>query len=386
MNCKSCPVTAAQSDQKHSVPGFLSLIARLLAGIFVFQFVQMSHSFAQSLPYDLNTTENVTLSLPIECDLSADCAIANYVDIKPGELVQNYLGRRRSYNGHRGIDFSIGDTWVMKRGVNVLAAKRGVVVGVRNYVEDININDLRKMYNLSVEDIPPEIRSKRCGNGIRIDHGHGWFTQYCHLKKGSVLVHKGDTVERGQQLGEVGLSGQTEFPHLHFQVEYVDPDTQKRIFIDPFTGISTTGKRFVRQPLWEEEVIEEAVYEPQVVNFGFSSQVVTENHNERIFSGLLARHPVISATAGTLQFFAQIFGIERGDRVSMKIYDPPGRILSSSSTVKSEANVVYTAHTGKQRGQNEWKSGTYAGEIEIIRHNPMQGSKIVRRATSIIVY
>jgi murein DD-endopeptidase len=365
---------------------FFSLVTSLLASTLVFPFVQMSQSYAQSNAYDLDATPFVTLSLPIECGLSDDCAIANYVDIEPGESVQNYIGLRRSYNGHKGVDFSIGDTWVMERGVNVLAAMRGVVVGVRNYVEDISINDLRRRYHLGPRAIPLEIKNKQCGNGIRIDHGHGWFTQYCHLKKDSVLVQKGATVRRGQQLGEVGLSGQTEFPHLHFQVEYIEPGTNIRIFVDPFTGTSTSGKRIVAQPLWEAEVLAEAVYEPHVVNFGFSSEVVTGNYNERMFAGLLARQPVISATANSLQFFAQIFGIERGDRVSVKIVSPPGRILSRSSTVRTEANVVYTAHTGKGRGQNEWKSGTYGGDIEIIRQNPVQGPKIVRRATSIIVY
>jgi len=205
------------------------------------------------------------------------------------------------------------------------------------------------------------------------------------LKQDSVLVQRGDSVRRGQKLGEVGLSGYTEFPHLHFQVEYIEPGTETRIFVDPFTGISTTGKTIVPQSLWEEAVLEEAVYEPQIVNFGFSSEVITGNYNERMFLGLLARRPVISTTADSLQFFAQIFGIERGDRVSVKIYEPPGGVLSSLSTVRSKDNVVFTAHTGKRREDNEWKSGTYAGEVEIIRRNPTQGSKIVRRVTSITV-
>lgn len=56
------------------------------------------------------------------------------------------------------------------------------------------------------------------GNSVVIDHGNGEFSVYAHLKPGSVRVHTGDRVTRGQQIGEVGSSGNSTEPHLHFQV------------------------------------------------------------------------------------------------------------------------------------------------------------------------
>lgn len=56
------------------------------------------------------------------------------------------------------------------------------------------------------------------GNGVVIDHGNGEFSAYAHLKPGSVRVHAGETVRRGQQIGQVGSSGNSTEPHLHFQV------------------------------------------------------------------------------------------------------------------------------------------------------------------------
>ncbi len=54
-----------------------------------------------------------------------------------------------------------------------------------------------------------------CGNGLVIDHGDGWQTQYCQRKQGSVRGNNGQTVAAGDVLGQVGLSGRTLFPHLH---------------------------------------------------------------------------------------------------------------------------------------------------------------------------
>jgi murein DD-endopeptidase MepM/ murein hydrolase activator NlpD len=43
-----------------------------------------------------------------------------------------------------------------------------------------------------------------------------WFS--AHLKPGSVAVRVGDRVRQGQRLGLLGNSGNTDFPHLHFQL------------------------------------------------------------------------------------------------------------------------------------------------------------------------
>ncbi|ANP46945.1 hypothetical protein ATE48_13975 [Candidatus Viadribacter manganicus] len=56
------------------------------------------------------------------------------------------------------------------------------------------------------------------GNQIIIDHGNGEYSFYGHLRPGSVRVHVGDTVERLQQIGAVGSSGNSTEPHLHFHV------------------------------------------------------------------------------------------------------------------------------------------------------------------------
>lgn len=53
-------------------------------------------------------------------------------------------------------------------------------------------------------------------NIVTIHHTREEATTYCHLKKGSVTVKQGDKVKRGQKIGEVGNSGASGLPHLHF--------------------------------------------------------------------------------------------------------------------------------------------------------------------------
>jgi Peptidase family M23 len=64
--------------------------------------------------------------------------------------------------------------------------------------------------NISVEEAD--------GNSIVLDLSGGRYALYAHLKPGSIRVHTGDTVKRGETIALVGNSGNTLEPHLHFHV------------------------------------------------------------------------------------------------------------------------------------------------------------------------
>ena len=56
------------------------------------------------------------------------------------------------------------------------------------------------------------------GTQILINHGYGYKTRYAHLNK--LLVEKGDTITRGQLIAEMGNTGVSTSPHLHYEVIY----------------------------------------------------------------------------------------------------------------------------------------------------------------------
>jgi hypothetical protein len=56
------------------------------------------------------------------------------------------------------------------------------------------------------------------GNNVIIDLGEGVWAMYAHLQKGSLLVKPGDDVRKGQKIAELGNTGNSNAPHLHFQL------------------------------------------------------------------------------------------------------------------------------------------------------------------------
>lgn len=56
------------------------------------------------------------------------------------------------------------------------------------------------------------------GNCIKISHGYGYQTLYGHMNHMSVRV--GEKVKKGQKIGEVGDTGLSTAPHLHYEVHY----------------------------------------------------------------------------------------------------------------------------------------------------------------------
>lgn len=59
---------------------------------------------------------------------------------------------------------------------------------------------------------------KREGSSVEIDHKNGYVTVYNHL--GNIKVRKGQKVNQGDVIAEVGLTGMSFAPHLHYEVWY----------------------------------------------------------------------------------------------------------------------------------------------------------------------
>jgi murein DD-endopeptidase MepM/ murein hydrolase activator NlpD len=88
------------------------------------------------------------------------------------------------------------------------------------------------------------------GNYVILQHAGGEYSHYAHLKQGSVRVKAGDTVTRGQVIGQVGHTGNTTTePHLHFQLtDGPDPMYSRGIPI-VFRNTVVEGLGFEGRPL-----------------------------------------------------------------------------------------------------------------------------------------
>ena len=154
------------------------------------------------------------------------------------------VGPPYCYGGHEGSDFMLrGGFQQMDRGGNwVVAAAPGRVVELRQDRYDrchsaLYSNDMHQFFNIDCDGQNPGPQ----WNYVKVDHGGGLVTIYGHLKKNSVQVRVGDVVRCGQRLGDIGSSGISSAPHLHFQVEQ-DGQT-----IEPFQGRLSPYSYWVEQ-------------------------------------------------------------------------------------------------------------------------------------------
>lgn len=107
---------------------------------------------------------------------------------------------QRPWPRPRNEDFP---TW----GKPILAPAAGVVAAVRDDVADNAPGETNTIVGLSM------------GNFVSIDHGNGEFSVLGHLKMGSVRVAAGDAVRPGDVVGLVGNSGNSNGPHLHYNLQ-----------------------------------------------------------------------------------------------------------------------------------------------------------------------
>lgn len=83
------------------------------------------------------------------------------------------------------------------------------------------------------------------GNHVVIDHGDGSFSIFAHVRQNSVRVRVGQRVRAGEAIAQIGSSGSSLFPHLHYQL--VDAPTMRGEGLPSyFRGISLRRGQAVR--------------------------------------------------------------------------------------------------------------------------------------------
>lgn len=299
------------------------------------------------------------LSLPVDCTPGRTCWVVNYVDHDPGPGARDYHCGGLTYDGHKGTDIALRDLQEMASGVAVLAAAPGVVRGMRDGMPDRSIRD----------GSAEAIAGRECGNGVVIAHEGGLETQYCHMRQGSVAVKPGEVVSRGQRLGLVGLSGQTEFPHVHLSVR------QGGAVIDPFLGAEAPGAcRPGTEQLWTPDAASALAYVPTAIyNAGFSAGPPDPAD---LRAGRRDKPPTADAPA--LVLWADMFGVEGGDRITLKIIGPDGATVVENTRTMDRRQARRFEYAGRKRPGSAWPAGLYRGEIAVAR-----GDTVTRREARI---
>jgi len=312
------------------------------------------------------TAEQPELSMPIDCDPGETCWIVNYIDHDPGEGARDYACGNVTYDGHNGADIAIENNAVMRRGVAVLAAAPGVVIGYRDRMEDIDYHKIggRKA-----------IKGDECGNSVLIDHGGGWESKYCHLRLGSVTVRNGDKVKRAQKIGLVGHSGLSSFTHLHISVRRQD------LPVDPFIGLERSQECGPgASPLWDKPSLDRLAYRTgSIYSAGFAGR---DPEMEMMVEGDLAR-TVLPRLTPALMFWAGVFRVKAGDRINLKIFAPDGTLLKEKTSTVNEDRFRRFVFTGVHPGKQPLAVGEYKGEVRLFRDDADHPQQIVKRSLTV---
>lgn len=281
----------------------------------------------------------------MRCTLGQDCFVQNHVDRDPGAGAVDFTCGSLTYNGHDGTDIRLADRAAMVRGVEVVAAAPGTVAGARDGEPDVGRGAAARA-------------GRECGNGVRIVGADGWSQLYCHLKSGTIRVAEGDRVEAGTPLGQIGLSGRTEFPHLHFVVR----DPHGRVF-DPFDARQDNEACALkdRRTLWRD--LDAHDYQPGgALAAGFLDRMPEYREIQAGDAGVAT----LPADAPAILFWAHFFGLRDGDRIVLEIHGPDGGILAKIGHRMTRARATQFRAVGK-RGQNTWPPGVYTGLSHLIR-------------------
>lgn len=292
--------------------------------------------------------KSLELSFPVACKLGVNCFVQNYVDIDPSTGVKDFRCGVATYDGHKGTDIRLLSTRDTRANIAVLAAAPGTVISGRDGMQDRLIG--------SGVSAPA---GRECGNGLVIDHGDGWQTQYCHLLKGSVVVRRGQRVDRGARIGSIGYSGKTQFAHLHLSVR------KNGEVIDPyFNGkVGSSCQRGPRKGLWIAGTVEPAAGSV-LIQAGFTSRTVVSRLAE---TGQI-QDAKVSATSPVLIFYARYINLSVGDTLRFTLRGPAGFRVENTTDPLTRPKAQYIAFIGKKLKSGKWPSGRYKARVGFVRN------------------
>lgn len=297
------------------------------------------------------------LELPLACRPGTDCWAVLFPDLDPGPGARDWMCGARTYDGHQGTDIAIPDLAAMRRGVPVLAAAPGVVAAVRDGMPDIRVDEIDRR----------RIAGRECGNGVLVDHGDGFETQYCHLRRGSVQVRPGESVGTGTALGLVGLSGETNFPHLEFLVRY------RARSVDPYRGLAggpSCGAG--RWPLWSKTTQDVLGWAPVLLA---KLGVAAGRPEWRLVREGGYGSTELPVDSPALVLWVEGYGLEAGDLLAFEIRDPSGALFHAGEIAAEARQGRFFRYHGRRRPASGLRAGSWSAEVRLLR----RGRVLARR-------
>jgi hypothetical protein len=172
---------------------------------------------------------SVAFTSPLVGEPLEELFYGSYFTHGTGSSIRDYACGVKVFADHRGVDILLRNFVVMDSGVTVIAAAPGDVVAVRDGIFDRSVQNGAGGF----------------GNYVTVAHADGRNTIYGHLRSGSIAVSVAETVDRGDPLGLVGSSGNSNWPHLHFEVR-----RGATLAVDPFLGACNS----IDDSMWQSQL------------------------------------------------------------------------------------------------------------------------------------
>lgn len=304
------------------------------------------------------------LRLPADCKLGEDCFLQQFPDMRKGDgAVDPYCGVA-TYEDHDGVDLRILSMKDIERGVPVVAVADGDVLRGRDGMADRLI---------ATDAERKAIEPQACGNGVVMSHADGVETQYCHLRKGSIVVKPGQKLKAGDKIGEIGASGLVQFPHVHLTVRVRGKE------VDPLTGNEVGTTCIVdpsdARPLFASSIIAAIKPDqPTLLGFGLSGKVL--DYDTLAVTGI----PDTAKPGDPARIaWAWLANMRPGDRLKILLAGPDGKLIADSTTDPLDrSKAVYFSYAGKKGSP---VPGIYKMEVTVIR----RGASLVSESRDITV-
>ncbi len=322
-------------------------VLKIFAGLIILFTVSTNACFAVEFFAPGKSDPPIELGFPVLCNYEENCWIVNYPD---NGSIQDYKGGKITYKNNKGVDIAVKTVSDLKNGIPVISAQDGEVVFVRNDVPD--------NYPLGPENASEE--PPFYGNAVVIEHNNGWKTAYFHLKKGSIRVKPGDFAGKGKKIARMGLSGNTNFPCLHFAVIY------DKSYFDPFSGLELANKEKLKQykPFWSASVKETLKYREVIIpNIGVSQE------EPSLFSIKEGKYEDIEIMNDTPELFFWVRGFHfiPNDLIKINLINPEQKlVLDSQFRIKSN-KIEQVVSFKKPKEDQTWVPGIYMMKIEFYR-------------------